>query len=677
MAIEDGNPLNFSGANLISIDDVKDLGINGNGLDTFTVTVEALNGATPYGSVQVTTGSGATISNDNTALVTISGTKAQVNAALNGLSYTPADNNVDATVTLKVTAKDQANGGTAIGGAGGELTDIKNILINVSGVNDAPVVTAPTSVIVTEDIQFAFAENSLKVDDPDDFGKPLKVTLTVGNGTLILGSTTGLTVTGSGATRTLQGKETDINAALNTLKYQGNSDYNTLGGSKDTLTIFVEDLGNSGTGGAKTTTKTVDITVTPVNDAPVVPGSASVTVTAVAEDSTNPAGINTFTLLNSKYSDIKDTVSGGSTATPLAGIAIYTNLASAAQGKWQYNTSGSWVDVPTTVSSTSALILPATADLRFLPNANFNGVPGNLRVYLSDGTGGLPPTGSLSNLSAANRGNATQWSTNPVSITTTISAVNDAPIAAGTASLGSVNEDVTTPPGATVTSLFTPTFSDSTDQVLGGSTANTLAGVAIVGNASTAAQGAWQYFNGTSWVAIANPTPGAALVIGAATELRFLPNADFNGTPGGLTVNLIDSSGTATTGNILDLTVLGTGGITPYSSATIPLTTSVISVNDAPNGADNAKTIAEDTSYTFAAIDFGFSNSADPTDSLSAVRISSLPTNGKLQLNGVDITAANVVVSLTDINSDKLKFIPDLNENGTPYGNFTFAVKRQ
>ena len=50
------------------------------------------------------------------------------------------------------------------------------------------------------------------------------------------------------------------------------------------------------------------------------------------------------------------------------------------------------------------------------------------------------------------------------------------------------------------------------------------------------------------------------------------------------------------------------------------ITVNVTSVNDAPAGTDKTVTTLEDTAYTFAAADFGFSDPNDsPANSLSAV----------------------------------------------------------
>jgi len=94
------------------------------------------------------------------------------------------------------------------------------------------------------------------------------------------------------------------------------------------------------------------------------------------------------------------------------------------------------------------------------------------------------------------------------------------------------------------------------------------------------------------------------------------------------------------------------------------MTIDVTEVNDAPNGLDNTITILEDTPYSFNSGDFGFSDVNDtPPDNFQAVRITTLPTNGTLELSGVPVTAG------------LLTFSPDLNDNGVGYADFTFQVQ--
>ena len=71
------------------------------------------------------------------------------------------------------------------------------------------------------------------------------------------------------------------------------------------------------------------------------------------------------------------------------------------------------------------------------------------------------------------------------------------------------------------------------------------------------------------------------------------------------------------------------GGVDLDQSANT-ITINVTSVNDAPAGTDNTVTTNEDTAYTFAAADFGFSDPNDsPANALAAVKITTLPTAGR------------------------------------------------
>ena len=103
-----------------------------------------------------------------------------------------------------------------------------------------------------------------------------------------------------------------------------------------------------------------------------------------------------------------------------------------------------------------------------------------------------------------------------------------APVASGTPTLTAVTEDTTTTAGDNVANLFSSSFSDADS--------DTLLGVAISANAANSlTEGLWQFStdNGSNWTTI--PTTGlaqsTAFYLEANSKLRFLPNADFNGTP--------------------------------------------------------------------------------------------------------------------------------------------------
>ena len=104
-----------------------------------------------------------------------------------------------------------------------------------------------------------------------------------------------------------------------------------------------------------------------------------------------------------------------------------------------------------------------------------------------------------------------------------------------------------------------------------------------------------------------------------AGKLMFTPAANANGTAyATFTFQVQDNGGTANGGVDLD-----------QSANTI--TINVTSVNDAPAGTNNTvTTLNEDTAYTFAAADFGFSDPNDsPANTLAAVKITTLATNGR------------------------------------------------
>ena len=204
---------------------------------------------------------GAGVTGNGTASVTITGTAAQINAALAGLAYT-GNLNFNGADTLTVATSD------------GTAADIDTIAITVNAVNDAPVNTVPAAQTVAEDTILPIA--GVSVADIDS--SALTTTLSVAHG--ILNVTAGAGVTGNGtASVTITGTAAQINTALAGLAYTGNLNFN----GADTLTVATSD-------GTATDTDTIAITVNAVNDAPVntVPGAQT-----VAEDTILPiAGVS-------------------------------------------------------------------------------------------------------------------------------------------------------------------------------------------------------------------------------------------------------------------------------------------------------------------------------------------------------------------------------------------------
>jgi hypothetical protein len=172
-------------------------------------------------------------------------------------TYTPpAQFNGSVTFTYRaVDALDAASG-------------LTTVTINVNAVNDPPVVSAPVSQSGTEDIELPLV--GISATDPEvqeDSARTMRVTLTASNGTLratvVPGGLTSLAGNNTG-NLVVEGPQTAINALLAGVAYRGKLNFN----GSDVLLVTANDLGNTGSGGAKSDQKSVTISLTAVNDPP-------------------------------------------------------------------------------------------------------------------------------------------------------------------------------------------------------------------------------------------------------------------------------------------------------------------------------------------------------------------------------------------------------------------------
>ena len=131
-----------------------------------------------HGILNVTAGAGVT--GNGSASVTITGTAAQINAALAGLAYT-GNLNFNGGDTLTVATND------------GAAIDTDTIAITVNPVSDAPINTVPDAQSVAEDTILPIV--GVSVADIDS--SALTTTLSFAHGTLNV--TDGAVVTGNGA----------------------------------------------------------------------------------------------------------------------------------------------------------------------------------------------------------------------------------------------------------------------------------------------------------------------------------------------------------------------------------------------------------------------------------------------------------------------------------------------
>ena len=195
--------------------------------------------AVANGTVTVSLVGGATISSgaNGTTTLTLSGTQAQINAALGTLAY-QGTLHYSGPDTLTMTSTDS----TAV-------TDVDTIAITVTAVNDAPVNTVPASQVTnlnTTLVLSAGNSNQVSVDDVDAGAGSLRVTLNATQGLVSLSGTTGLAFsTGDGsndATMTFTGTITDINNSLNGMAFTPSTGF--VGAAN--LQMITNDQGNTG-----------------------------------------------------------------------------------------------------------------------------------------------------------------------------------------------------------------------------------------------------------------------------------------------------------------------------------------------------------------------------------------------------------------------------------------------
>ena len=337
------------------------------------------------------------------------------------LVYTPAQDangNGYGTFTFQV----QDDGGTANGGV--NLDPLaKTFTINVTPVNDPPVNTVPSAQTVNEDT--ALSISGVSVNDVD--GNLTSTQLSVAHGALnvtLNGATISAGANGSG-TLTLSGTQVQINAALATLSYQGNSNYN----GSDTLTVLSTDSNGA------TDSNTVAITVNPVNDAPVLDASLVREVTIPEDSVTSETPGTPIWMFNWGYSQAEGKTIAGATDVDVQnapngyqslGIAV-TGVAGVTGGtvEWSADGGATWhTDTPV---AGEALLLGGDALLRYTPPLNANG-DRTITFHTWDGTGGYN-TGDHIAVANIVTGGTSPFSVATATHTLHITPVNDAPVA--------------------------------------------------------------------------------------------------------------------------------------------------------------------------------------------------------------------------------------------------------
>ena len=576
--------------------------------DTLTTTLTVTHGT-------IDVAAGATLAGNGTGTVTLTGTAAQINASLTGLTYHP---------TADYTGGDTLNVSTSDGVAPPTTGAVALTIAAVADVvND--------TVNATEDTVISFnpITGANEASGADNFEDPART----------------LTAVGAPA----HGAVTF--AADGTITYTPVANYNGL----DAFTYTV-------TSGGVTETATITVNVAAVNDASTLVVPAAQTT---AEDTAKPIsgvtvadvdGDTLTTTLTVAHGTINvaagATLAGDGTGTvTLTGTAAQINASLAGltyhpvadyNGADTLNVSTSY-GVAAPVAGSVAITVSAVADvvndivnatedtvITFNPITGANeasgadnfedpartltavGAPAHGSVsFVADGTITYTPSANYNGTDSFTYAVTSGGVTETATITINVAAVNDAPVA--------TNDAATTPINTAINNIAV--LANDTD----------VDGDALTVTAAT----------------LANPALGA-LTINANGTLNFTPAANVTG-PVAINYTIAD----------------GHGG-----TASAVLTVNV-GANTPPTGADETVTINEDTSKSFSAADFGFTD-ADVGQTLAAVRIDTPPGAGTLTLNNVAV-ASGQVIAAADLGT--LVFTPAANANGSAYASIGFSVQ--
>ena len=418
---------------------------------------------------------------------------------MNGLSFLPGAN-FNGAASLSIATNDQ--GGT---GSGIAQSDSDTVNITVNAVNDAPVLTpaAPLFTGITEDQttnggQTVASLLGASMSDVDAGAvEGIAITGVVsGNGSWEYSTDGGTIWVGVGAVANnsaLLLRDSDLlrfvpdgqNADAGSVTYRAwDRTSGTQGTKVDASTV-------GGTTAFSTATDTASITVTAVNDAPVLTPAAPL-FTGITEDQTTNGGQTVASLLGASMSDVD--------AGAVEGIAI-TGVVSG-NGSWEYSTDGGtiWVGVGA-VADNSALLLRDSDLLRFVPDGQ-NADAGSVTYRAWDRASGTQGT----KVDASTVGGTTAFSTATDTASITVTAVNDAPVLTPAAPLFTgITEDQTTNGGQTVASLLGASMTDVD--------AGAVEGIAITGVVS--GNGSWEYSTdgGTIWVGVGAVADNSALLL--------------------------------------------------------------------------------------------------------------------------------------------------------------------
>ena len=547
--------------------------------------------------------------------------------------------------------------------------------ITVTAVNDAPTVTSGSTVTLTGTDEVTTSSGTVvsamltsagygDVDSGAVSG--IAITGLTGNGTWQY-STDGTTwkaiSSASSGAAVLLGASSQVryvpdgdNGETATLSFKA---WDTTSGTASTnTTVNTADTSTSGgTSAFSSDAASASIVVSGINDAPTITDAATVTLTGTNEDTTSTGKAVSDILTSAGYADADSGASSGIAITGLTG-----------NGTWQYSTDGTnWSNVGA-ASGTAAVLLSSSSQIRYVPDGD-NGETATLSFKAWDATSGTASTNSVINTAdTSTSGGTSAFSSGSASASIVVSDLNDAPtVTSGSTVTLTGTDEVTTSSGTVVSAMLTSAGYGDVDS-------GAVSGIAITG---LTGNGTWQYStDGTTWKAISSASSGAAVLLGASSQVRYVPDGD-NGETATLSFKAWDTtSGTASTNTTVNTADTSTsGGTSAFSSDAASASIVVSGINDAPTITDAATVTLtgtnEDTTSTGKAVsDILTSAGYADADSgaSSGIAITGLTGNGTWQYstdgtNWSNVGAASGTAAVLLSSSSQIRYVPD-GDNG-------------
>ncbi|PUE47863.1 hypothetical protein B9Z47_08305 [Limnohabitans sp. 2KL-1] len=554
-------------------------------------------------------------------------TTAEWQAALRAVAYNnTSDNPSTAARTVSYVVNDGSVNGNTV-----------TSTINLTPVNDAPVLNVGSTLAYTENDAAKVINGLITVNDVDN-ATLTSATVTISGGFMTgedvlsftnsgMGNITGsynttsgvMSLSSAGGTAT----KAQWEAALRAVAYNNTSD------APSTAARTVSYVVNDGTVNGNTVTSTINLT--PVNDAPVL----NVGSTLAYTENDAAKVINSLITVN----DMDNATLTSATVTITGGFMTGQDVLSFTNSGMG-NITGSYNTTSGVMSLSSA---GGTAT-----KAQWEAA---LRAVAYNNTSDAPSTAARTVSYVVNDGTVNG---NTVNSTINLTPVNDAPVLNVGSTLAYTENDAAKAINGliTVNDVDNATLTSATVTISGGF----MTGQDVLSFTNSGMGNITGSYNTSSGVMSLSSAGGTATKAQWEAALRAVAYNNTSDAPStaARTVSYVVNDGTVN-GNTVNSTI------------------NVTAVNDAPTGTNATLTVDEDGSRTFTAADFGFADAADnPANALSTVIITALPVAGTLKLNGSLVTQG-LPIAVADLGT--LVYAPTPNANGNGYATIGFKVK--